>query len=108
MTNTRLVIVTGGSAGLGHALLEVFNTQYSNQILVNVARRDCAIKADTARNNQVINLQADLHQPHSIAELQHELRNLVQKHQPNELYIIHNAGQVTPIGLSTQISDVEE
>src|SRR5699024_6650195 len=34
--------------------------------------------------------------------------SLLQKHQPDKLSVIHNAGQDTPIGLCTQLTDVEQ
>lgn len=108
MSYSRLVIVTGGSAGLGLALLDTFNTQHHNQLLVNIARRDCPIQANQDQHNQLITLRADLHSPAAITTIQQELKALLQQHQPAELFIIHNAGQVTPIGLCSQISDVTQ
>lgn len=108
MSHSHVVIVTGGSTGLGLGLLDSFNTQHNNQLLVNIARRDCPIKAATDRGNHILNLRADMHDPESITQLQAELKSLLQKHQPDKLSVIHNAGQVTPIGLCTQLTDIEQ
>lgn len=108
MSQDHIVIVTGGSTGLGLALLDSFNTSHDNQLLINIARRDCPIKAASERGNQLLNLRADMHDPASITQLQTELRALLQKHQPNKLSVIHNAGQVTPMGLCTQLTDINQ
>jgi len=107
MSASRLVIVTGGSSGLGLAMLEELNAQHDHQLLVNIARRESSLQAANERGNQLLNLRADMHEPSSVAHLQSELQQPVQSRSHNEIYIIHNAGQVTPMGLCSQISDIE-
>src|SRR5690625_7653879 len=49
-----------------------------------------------------------MHDPTSITQVQAELQALLQKHQPNKLSVIHNAGQVTPMGLCTKRTDINQ
>lgn len=103
----RLVIVTGGSTGLGKALLEVLNAQAQQQILVNIARRTVTLEQPMGAGNQLLNITANLHEPSSISNVQQALQQLMQTHPSKEAIIIHNAGQVTPVGLCTQLTEVQ-
>lgn len=106
MSTKRIVIVTGGSTGLGLALLKQFNQIHQTpQLLVNIARRPAELVA--ADEHRLINIAADFHDPASIVQTQTALTALLNEHPAHELILIHNAGQVTPMGLSSQMSDFE-
>lgn len=102
MSNKRIVIVTGGSTGLGHALLEQFNALSDGpQLLVNIARRKARLNTDA--RHDLINITADLRSEDGVAQAQNALHGVLNEHEASEVILIHNAGQVTPMGLSTQI-----
>jgi len=105
MLKKRIVLITGGSNGLGHAILQALNQQ-PNQILVNISRQSATL-ASTEMNNQFINITADLHQLDDIKQVQKEITRLLSKNSIDEAIFIHNAGQVTPMGLSTQLTDIQ-
>src|SRR5690625_101467 len=104
MSNKRIVIVTGGSTGLGHALLEQFNALTDEpQLLVNIARRKAKLNTDA--RHELINITVDLRSEDSVAQAQNALHGLLNEHAASEVILIHNAGQVTPMGLSTQLTN---
>src|SRR5699024_5603097 len=104
MSNKRIVIVTGGSTGLGHALLEQFNALTDEpQLLVNIARRKARLDIDA--RHDLINITADLRSEDGVAQAQKDLHGVLNEHEANEVVLSHNAGQVTPMGLSTQITN---
>lgn len=104
MSNQRIVIVTGGSTGLGQAILEQFDQLTDTpQLLVNIARRNAALQP--AAPHELVNINADLRADDSVQRAQDELVALLQKQQVAEVIFIHNAGQVTPMGQSSQITD---
>jgi len=105
MSSNRVVILTGGSTGLGQALLTELN-QYPQQTLINISRREAKLEQELAPGSQLINIPTDLHQLKSITQAQEKLTALLQEAQPTEAVFIHNAGQVTPMGLCNQLTDV--
>src|SRR5690625_7898196 len=103
MLKKRIVLITGGSNGLGHAILQALNQQ-PNQILVNISRQSATL-ASTEMNNQFINITADLHQLDDIKQVQKEITRLLSKNSIDEAIFIHNACQLTSMGLSTQLTE---
>lgn len=102
----RLVIVTGGSSGLGKAILEALNAQGQDQLLVNIARRTASLEQPLNAGNQLLNISANLHESDNIDSAQQALSQLIAAHSFKEAFIIHNAGQVTPVGMCHQLTDV--
>jgi 3-oxoacyl-[acyl-carrier protein] reductase len=75
----KLVIVTGGSSGIGAAILEKFSQE--NYQVINLSRKNC-------RQKSVINLNVDLSDP-ELSSVKNELVKYARK--CNEIILIHNA-----------------
>jgi 3-oxoacyl-[acyl-carrier protein] reductase len=83
MSRAKTVIVTGGSAGIGLAIVERFaDLDYR---VINLARRRCPI--DTVEN-----ILADLCSPEAVAEALHTLRSRLP--DSSEIHLIHNAANM--------------
>lgn len=84
----HLVIVTGGSSGLGRALID--------------NAPDGSTRVDVSRSGHggadVRHLRADLAEPAAWAEVGHAIEELVDERSWDRITLIHNAGTLTPIG----------
>jgi benzil reductase ((S)-benzoin forming) len=92
-TTDTLVIVTGGSAGLGRALLA---SAPPGAHRVDVSRRGTDL-ADT------VHLAADLTDPVSWAQVGERLTALVTRGAWERVTLLHNAGTLEPIGFAGEV-----
>jgi len=84
----HLAIVTGGSSGLGRALID--------------AAPSGSTRVDVSRSGhggpEVRHVRADLAQPASWAEVGAQIEDLVSGGDWDRVTLVHNAGTLTPIG----------
>lgn len=91
--HAHLVVVTGGSAGLGRALLE---TAPAGAERIDVSRRGSGLEA-------VRHLAADLSDPDAWAAVGDEVATLVAERAWERVTVIHNAGTLEPIGYAGEV-----
>ena len=91
--NGHLVVVTGGSAGLGRALLEAAPAGADR---LDVSRRGCGLDG-------VRHLAADLADPDAWAVVGDEVATLVEERAWQRVTVIHNAGTLEPIGYAGEV-----
>lgn len=84
----HLVIVTGGSSGLGRALID---TAPSGSDLLDISRRGHG-------GSQVRHIAADLADPEGWQEAGDAIRAAVVEQTWDRITMFHNAGMITPIG----------
>ena len=92
---STLVIVTGGSAGLGRALLAA-SPQGSHR--VDVSRSGPPEEADG-------HIRADLGDPASWAAVGDAIAQLVRDQAWERITLVHNAGTLEPIGFAGEVDD---
>lgn len=90
---SALVIVTGGSGGLGRALLD---QAPADAHLVDVSRRG-------PDRDDVEHVAADLADPAAWAEVGDRLARRIAAADVDRVTIIHNAGALTPIGYAGEV-----
>jgi benzil reductase ((S)-benzoin forming) len=92
-----LVVVTGGSAGLGRALLRAAPRGARR---IDVSRSGPGSAADLAA---VHHLRADLADPGSWDEVGRALTSEIRAHAWARVTVLHNAGTLTPIGFAGEV-----
>jgi benzil reductase ((S)-benzoin forming) len=92
---SSLLIVTGGSSGLGRALLR---TAPRATLRVDVSRSGPPPEADR-------HLAADLGDPSAWPSVGASLRTLIADEPWDELVVVHAAGTVDPIGFAGEVDD---
>lgn len=88
-----LVVVTGGSAGLGRAVLA---TAPGGARLVDVSRTGCDLP-------DVVHLAADLADPATWSDLARALRRIVRAERWARVVVVHAAGTLDPIGFAGEV-----
>jgi benzil reductase ((S)-benzoin forming) len=88
-----LVVVTGGSAGLGRALL--------------AAAPDGAVRVDVSRSGSdlagVTHVAADLADPTAWSTVGDDLAARIAAHDGDRITVVHNAGTLDPIGFAGEV-----
>jgi benzil reductase ((S)-benzoin forming) len=92
-----LVVVTGGSAGLGRALLAAAPAGAHR---VDVSRSG---PGDEAAFGDVHHVVADLADPASWAEVGRDLGRLVRERSWDRISVLHSAGTLEPIGFAGEV-----
>ncbi|MCC5949738.1 MAG: SDR family NAD(P)-dependent oxidoreductase [Nitriliruptoraceae bacterium] len=92
---SSMVIVTGGSGGLGRALLR---TAPRPGLRVDVSRSGPPPEADR-------HLAADLSRPEDWASVGQALRTVIRDEPWDELVVVHAAGTIDPIGFAGEVDD---
>ena len=92
---SSLLIVTGGSSGLGRALLR---TAPQPTLRVDVSRSGPPPEADR-------HITADLGDPTAWSTVGRSLRSLITDEPWDDLVVVHAAGTVDPIGFAGEVDD---
>ena len=90
---THLVVVTGGSAGLGHALLAAAPAGATR---IDVSRSGSGL-------DDVRHLRADLADPAAWREVGDAIAAAVQGQTWRRITLVHNAGTLDPIGYAGEV-----
>lgn len=91
---TAFVVVTGGSSGIGRAILEHVPFE--------------AVRADVSRsggNREVEHVPLDLSEPSSWAAFADWFAGRVADLDPTRVAVVHNAGVLDPIGFAGEVDD---
>ncbi len=93
----HLVVATGGSSGIGRAVLDHAGTVPDVVERVSVSRRP---GPDGTRH-----LESDLADPTSWSGLAPSFHELVEAADPDRTLLLHAAGVVTPVGFAGEVTD---
>lgn len=93
----HLVVVTGGSSGIGRAVLAHAGTVPDVAERVTVSRR--------AGPDGTTHVELDLADPAAWSRLASEFSELVEKADPDRTLLLHAAGVVSPIGFAGEVDD---
>lgn len=90
-------IITGTSKGLGQAIAEKLMTE--NNILFCISRSENKVLIEKAqdKNIELHYIQQDLNDVHALSELMESIFTLIKEDQAEGIYLVNNAGIVTPI-----------